>query len=418
MTQLTDAITPIRTISLVSLPLIVLLLVSCESKQNELRLIAPFAPVDRAITEEVSGLLGDMDATSLNITGTADSEEAALDAVASGVVDIALISNSLSFRNNIATVMPLYQTVLHIAYREERNASSGITLLSGAKIYAGPTGSASRLIFERIVNRIGLERSAYEYVSEITDHPDIVIVFAPISPEIFIDYPDFRLFSLGSPGAIGIGSVVDAAVLLNPHFRPFVIPAGTYGVSTPEPVVTIAVDKMLVTRSDMDSSIVYDLIDDVLRLRPALAAQRPGLFQQLSENFDASRSRFVLHAGTQAYLQRSEPTLLERYSGVAEVAVTLIIALASALIAGARIFRMRRKNRIDEFYSRTIELSRSVNRSTSVEKRQQVIEEVRDLQMTAFDLLVAEKLAADESFRIFITLSNDVVKELRETGTS
>ena len=42
---------------------------------------------------------------------------AALNAVASGEVDLALVSNYLPFRSDIATVMPLYPTVLHIASR-------------------------------------------------------------------------------------------------------------------------------------------------------------------------------------------------------------------------------------------------------------------------------------------------------------
>jgi hypothetical protein len=45
-------------------------------------------------------------------------------------------------------------------------------------------------------------------------------------------------------------------------------------------------------------------------------------------------------------------------------------------------------------------------------------DEVRTLQNTAFDLLVDEKLAADESFRIFITLSNDVLQQLSDGRSS
>ena len=405
-----------RPIPRLLLLLVLLNLGSCESGQEELRLAAPFAQVDRAIVEDLSGLFDSSHSTRLSVTGLSLSEAAAIDAVASGVADFALVSNSLPFRNDIATVIPLYPTVLHIAYREDRDASSGSALLRGAKIYAGPEGSASRMIFERIVDRLDLEAGAYEYVSELTDFPDVVIVFAPISPELFVDYPDFRLFSLGSPETIGIGSAVDAAVLLNPHFRAFVIPAGTYGETTAEAIVTIAVDKILVTRSDLDSSVVYDLINDILRLRPALAAKRPGLFQRLSEDFDASRSRFILHAGTQAYLQRSAPTIYERYSGIADVLVTLLIALFSASFAGVRIFRMRRKNRIDRFYADTIALRNAARDSTGLNERKRVIAEVRQLQDEAFDLLVDEKLSADESFRIFITLSNDVLRQLGAAG--
>jgi len=399
------------------LSLFVLLnLASCEPDQEELRLVAPFAQVDRAIAEDISGLLDASYSTRLIVAGSSLSGEAAVEAVASGSADIALVTNNQPFRNDIATVMPLYPTVLHIAYREGRDPSTGSTLLRGAKVYAGPEGSASRMIFARIVERIGLGASSYEYVSDLTDHPDVVIVFAPIFPELFVDYPDFRLFSLGSPETVGIGSAVDAAVLLNPHFRPFVIPARTYGVTTPEAVVTIAVDKILVTRSNLDSSIVYDLINDILRLRPALAAQRPGIFQRLSKDFDASRSRFALHSGTQAYLQRSAPTIYERYSGVAEVMVTLLIALFSASFAGVRIFRIRRKNRIDRFYAATIDVRRSLKDAMNPTERKQAIAKLRELQNEAFELLVDEKLAPDESFRIFITLSNDVLRQLGASG--
>jgi hypothetical protein len=262
------------------------------------------------------------------------------------------------------------------------------------------------------VNRISLDSRLFEYVSDLTDHPDVVVIFAPITPEIFLDYPDFRLFSLGIPESVGSGSAIDAAVLLNPHFRPFVIPARTYGETTPEAVVTIAVDKILVSRDDLDSSVVYDLVDDVLRLRPVLAAKRPGLFHDLTEDFDASRSRFVLHSGTQDYLQRSAPTIYERYSGVAEVMVTLLVAIFSATFAGIRIFKMRRKNRIDRFYSATIDVRNSISASMDQAQRDQATANIRALQDEAFELLVDEKLAADESFRIFITLSNDVLQQL------
>jgi TRAP-type uncharacterized transport system substrate-binding protein len=400
------------------------LLSACEPSPHELRLVTPTEPVDARIVEELNNLFGDDKAIRVLLTATAMSEEAALDAIASGEADVALVSNSLPFRSNIATVMPLYPTVLHIGRREGMSDLSGPELLRGSAIYAGPPGSASRFVFERIAERMSLGTSEYRYVDDVNEGPDIVIVFSPISPERITDirelrakFPKFHLLSIGTPQDLGTGNVIDAALLLNPHFQPFVIPERTYEEITREPIVTIAVDKILVVRSDLDSAVVYDLINDILRLRPALAAKWPGLFQQLSDDFDASRSKFVLHAGTQAYLQRDAPTLMERYSGIAEVVVTLFVALASASIAGLRILRVRRKNRIDTFYSRARELQRSVSASASTQERRRVIDQLRQLQSEAFDMLIDEKLAADESFRIFITLSNDVLRQLGDTST-
>lgn len=385
----------------------------CEEAPHELRLVTPIGSIDRDIVEELAALFDtERVSTRIHLTQEAMSGEQALDAIASGEADVALISNSQEFRRDIATIMPLYPTVLHIARREGFDESLDRQGLHSAAIFAGSVGSASRQMFDKISDRMGLGSEEFHYVTDTTEVADIVVVFAPIAPERVAEFPELRLISIGTPEEIGTGSEIDAAVLLNPHFRPFVIPVGTYGDATPNAVVTIAVDKILVTRSDLDSSIVYDLINDVLRLRPVLAAKRPGLFQHLNENFDVSRSRFVLHAGTQDYLQRSEPTIYERYSGVAEVAVTLMIALFSASLAGIRIFRIRRKNRIDRFYASAIEIRDSVSETSNAAARETAITKVRELQNQAFNQLVDEKLGADESFRIFITLSNDVLRQL------
>ncbi len=392
------------------------LLAGCDRNPAELRLVTPASPIDQEIAEDLASLFGQESEVKITLTGNAESEESALAALVDGSADIALVSNNMPFDKDIATVMPMYPTVLHIAYRNEQTPAGGEELLRGAKIFAGPPGSASRMMFERIAARLRLAEGSFSYIENPADNVDVAVVFAPISPDRMADYPQFRLFSMGTPDSVGQGSVVDAAVLLNPQLRPFVIPVGTYGDATPQPVVTLAVDRILVARRDLDRSVVYDLVNELLRLRPALAAQRPGLFQNLSDDFDTGRSTFVVHSGTQAYLQRSAPSVYERYSGLAEVGVTLLIAVASAFLGGIRIFRMRRKNRIDTFYSRAIAIRKSVDDSSDGEKRSQAVQQIRDLQNTAFEMLVDEKLAADESFRIFITLSNDVSRQLGATS--
>ena len=391
-----------------------LALTACDKADHELTLVTPIAPIERAIVEDLAELFADEQVrTRIELTEKAMAGGDALDAIVSGEADIALVSNNFEFRHDVATVMPLYPTVLHIARRADVEGPIGPDSLRGTSIYAGEEGSASRLLFDNIARRTGLDEGDYRYITDRTEIPDVVVVFAPISPQRLADIPhQLVLSSLGTPADIGAGGIVDASIMLHPHFRPFVIPVGVYGDATPEPIVTIAVDKIIVARSDLGSSAVYDLINDIMRLRPALAAKRPGLFQRLSEDFDASRSRFVLHAGTLAYLQREAPTVYERYSGIAEVVVTVLIAAISATFAGVRIFRMRRKNRIDRYYAATIAVRNTVGASQDPAAREDGINKIRELQNEAFDLLVDEKLAADESFRIFITLSNDVLRQL------
>jgi TRAP-type uncharacterized transport system substrate-binding protein len=392
-------------------------LAACDSGPSELRLVAPSSPLDLEIARDLEALLEKGPDFRLDITEQQHAGEAALDMLLAGKADIALVSNYLPYREGIFTVMPLYASVLHIAYRDGRDPSSGHSLLNNANIFAGAEGSASRLMFERIIETIGLSTDAFTYVDQYENlssaDPDIAIIFAPISPQRIAELDGYKLYSFGAPSDIGGGSAVDAAALLNPPLRPFVIPATVYGPANAGPVVTVAVDKMLVVRNDLDASLVYDLISTVRRLQPALSATRPGLFTQIAEDFDVSKSTFVLHPGSQDFLQREEPTVYERYSGVAEVVVTLMIALASAILAGFRILKMRRKNRIDKFYAVAIEIRNSISGSSSADERLLAAKKIRELQDTAFEQLVDEKLSADESFRIFVTLSNDVLEQIK-----
>jgi TRAP-type uncharacterized transport system substrate-binding protein len=391
------------------------LLTACDSAPTNLRLVAPSSELDLEIAYSLAETLERGTKFRLQVSSEQRAGEVALDMLLAGEADMALVSNYLPFREGITTALPLYPSVLHIAYREGRDSSSALTLLNQANVYAGAKGSASRLMFERIVERTGLSDDDYSFIDASSDPatviPDIAVVFAPISPQRMAEFEDFRLFSLGSPADIGSGSIVDAVALLNPPLRPFVIPATTYDAATAGPVVTVAVDKILVVRSDIAASIVYDLIGEIHRSRPALSAARPGVFDHLGDDFDVSKSTFVLHAGAQDFLQRAEPTIYERYSGVAEVFVTLVIAFVSAAFAVVRILKIRRKNRIDEFYSAAIDIRNSISAANTMEERTAAANKIRELQNTAFEQLVDEKLAADESFRIFITLSNDILDQ-------
>jgi TRAP-type uncharacterized transport system substrate-binding protein len=392
--------------------LVALSVVSCDNASRDLVLVRPEGPTDQEITEDLVGLFNDDSAIEIVLSDVPMTGRDALVEIAEGRADIALIANDQPFRGDIATVMPLYATVLHIVQFGDQESVSLIELLRNASVFAGLEGSASRRVFERLTSTIDIDGESYRFENDRTADVDFAVVFAPISPERLAGFPDVRLWSIGTPDDIGAGGAIDSVVLMNPHFRPFIIPAGTYGTATEEAVVTIAVDKMIVARDDLDRTLVYDLINELLRMRPALAAVHPGLLQGLDDNFDVSRSRFVVHPGTQDYLQRSEPKFIERYSGVAEVLVTLLVASVSAAFAGIQIYNRRRKDRIDRFYKAALDIRNATMASSDITERQEAIVRLRQLQDEAFAKLVDEKLAADESFRIFITLTNDIMQQL------
>lgn len=414
-----------------------MLLASCSKSEHELRMIKPRLEVDQKIATDFARVMNERSSIRIELEDHDENlQRTGIEALLADRADIALVSNNEAYASGITTVMPMYANVLHVlvdrAYiRDEQDEVSSTRelqdIFTSVRVFAGPPGAPSRVMLQEFATEKGIAEGTIDFVEQVAegdagwdDCAEMFVVFAPVLRDIEKRIKqcregDYLLVGLGRPDSVSTGSAIDASTLLNPSLKAFVIPADVYGNRiTPNATLTLAVDKMLVARDDVATAAVYDLISEVLRLRPALAANEPTLFHGLSDEFTSSDSTFVLHPGAQDYIERNEPTIYERYSGVAEVAVTLFVAVFSGLFAAVRIYNIRRKNLIDEFYSEAIHLRSAVTDESSMSHRNSTITAIRTLQTKAFEMLVDEKLAADESFRIFITLSNDIIDELKQ----
>lgn len=384
----------------------------CSPGTTELDMIAPDLEVDREIAETLAALVAEESGIRIRLVDRPEGQTV-IEALASGYAELAIAENNLAYRPDVTTIMPLYPTVLHFLVRSEQLGTDYVAVFSGARIFAGAEGSTSRLLVERLLTFIGVPSDQVTFLkgSERSE-ADVIVVHAPVKPGLVPGLEGFRLVSLGTPEEIGRGGIIDRVMLMNPQMRPFIIPAGTYGDIAPEPVATVAIDKLLVARADVPEAVAYDLISEVFRLRPALLSEQPSVFGRLDDNFDQAHFAFSLHTGARAYVDRNEPSWMERYSGVAEVVVTLFVASLSGVFAAVNIYRIRRKNRIDEFYHAVFAVRQRAGDSADRAARAAAIDELRALQKRAYDMLVDEKLAADDSFQIFVSLSNDAIREL------
>lgn len=424
-----------------------LLITACSKSEHELRLIQPRLAIDQKIATDFAGVMSEHSSIRIELVDhDEDLQRSGIEALLADRADIALVSNNEAYASGITTVMPMYANVLHVLIqrdfvRDEQDevlsSRALLDLLTSVRVFAGPPGAPSRVMLQEYAAEEGIAEDDIQFVEQMgsddatvvqmgaadqncEDWPEVVVLFAPVLRDIegrikTCREQDYLLVGLGRADSTSAGSAIDASTLLNPSLKAFVIPAGVYGPRiTQYATISLAVDKMLVARHDVSVAAVYDLVSEVLRLRPALAANEPTLFHGLNEDFNSSDSTFVLHPGAQAYVERDEPSVYERYSGIAEVAVTLFVAVFSGLFAAVRVYNIRRKNRIDVFYSEAIRLRKTVSDESSNSERNSVITQIRMLQTKAFEMLVDEKLAADESFRIFVTLSNDIIDELKQ----
>ena len=251
----------------------------------------------------------------------------------------------------------------------------------------------------------------FSYADTLESRPDVVFVFAPLSPRSAPVFDGYELFSLGSAEDVGSGSAADGLALVAPFLRSFVIPEGTYGPLTPTAIATVALDTLLVAREDTPVVVVYEVIQSIELMGPLLAAQRPDLEIDELQSFELSHITFPVHPGTMAFRARNDPGFAERAGTIFDVAVTIGVALFTALFALVRYVRGLRKGRIDKFYSAALEIRAKLAQEPSPERRRQFVTELRKLRTDAFSLLINEKLAADDSFRILQALIYDIIRE-------
>ena len=338
-----------------------------------------------------------------------------LEAVASGEADLAIVPNNVAFIDDVRTVTTLYTGVLHTLHRREGEPASFAELVDGAKVFAGPPDSMERELLQAYVEHFGAAGELLDLV-EVAEDADVLFLFAPVMPEIGRELDSsWQMFSLGEPEAIGLGAPIEAISLTYPQLRPFVIPAQTYPGHNPKPVVTVGVEMLLVAREELDEDEIYALTKGLVTHRRKLATATPALFQGLQGELDGSTLAFPLHEGARQYFERDAPSLFERYAEPIGVSFSIMLASLSGLIALGRWRGRRRKDRIDVYYERILDLREGVEAMTSTQ-REEARAELRALEVRAFRALIAEELAADEAFRIFVTLVHDTRQDLRDRG--
>jgi signal transduction histidine kinase len=180
---------------------------------------------------------------------------------------------------------------------------------------------------------------------------------------------------------------------------------------TPTAIATVAVDTLLVTRADIPRVVVFDLVQSLQMMGPLLVALRPDIAVDELETFQISHLTFPVHGGALAFRSRNDPGFAERAGTIFEVVVTIAAGIFTGLFALARFWRGRRKGRIDEFYTEALAIRAKLTQESSAQQRAESMTEARALRDRALALLIDEKLAADESFRILQALIHDVIRE-------
>ena len=384
-------------------------LAACDAEPRKLRIYMPhhrgFNP------ESVQNIFAEQSRIEV-VRASPEDELSPLEALANNKADIALLENSTAFVPGIRAVLPVYESVLHVLVRQDFAVVDSASPLREALIFVSNQSAAGHAFVDVIARRQGLTHLDYrKLTAPEPGEADIIIYVGPIDADHTPWYqPGYELVSPGERFNSHASGFDERVAYVAPGSKPKVIPAFTYNLpGNDKPLLTVAVETLLVTRKDTPESVIFELTETLLEQKPRFTAIAPRLFSGINESFDPLDLNFPLHPGARNYLDRNEPSLLERYAESINVLVYVAFLIITGFVGLARWRAHRKKDRIDIFYLKLL----AVQERIGDESPSALLEELTGLEREAFSALIAERLAANESFRIFTDLLSRVRRELK-----
>lgn len=220
---------------------------------------------------------------------------------------------------------------------------------------------------------------------------------------------DYRLIDLDE---LSDGPMIAPLAMKYQDWQQFTIPGGLYpSLGQRSALETLGVDSLLVAHAGLSDNDVFEIAEEISARRLRFSSISP--LARYAQNRDVADARwsYPRHAGAERYLARDRPGFVERYAEVGAFAIALLAALASAWVALQRWRQGRHKDVLDE-YLRSALAARAGARNAGVEELRATRERVVALQDEVFGLLIEERIHAGSDLTTFVTMSNQVLREL------
>ena len=344
-----------------------------------------------------------------------------LERLRNGEVDLVVTEEPARPSPNLSTIVPLYPNILHVLVKKEIKAAPFGELIRGRQVYAGPLGGASARLLINVASVFGLSERDYRLLPDpFAIEPDVFFVLGGLLAEEGLQpLSQYRFHSFGGASGLEQGTVAEGIALRFPNIRPFLLPASTYGSMNPTPVLTLQTRTVLVARDDLDADVAYRIAETLVQHNHDLATVYPLVLSELNPSFDAASVMLPLHRGARRYLDKDEPSFVERYADVIGIALTVLAAIGSGVLTAVRVSRARRKDRIDVYYRRVLDVRQALQDDAPDGTHWRALEEkTKQIQEEVLQLLIEERLNVDESLTLFFDLSNRVLLETRQRAAT
>ena len=125
------------------------------------------------------------------------------------------------------------------------------------------------------------------------------------------------------------------------------------------------------------------------------------LLARLAPPNDSTDLQFPLHEGARQYYERDEPGFVQHWSEPIALLFS-VLALAWGVGVALREFILnQRKDTLDVYFERIDELTTELVKGLTAERATEIVKDLHAIRRETTRKLVAEELAANESFVIF-----------------
>jgi TRAP-type uncharacterized transport system substrate-binding protein len=333
----------------------------------------------------------------------ADNAFAASEIVSRGDADLTLLNNfsypvaeSLNERaSQLRTILPIATRVFFVYSRKPLPANiTADQLFTNATVGVETLNGETHKNLERRFERAAVQ--GVKFVPESDNTSDLIAFWSTLYSDKAqkLQEAGWHVVSLDE-NWIDFNTRFDNAV------SPFVLPA-LPGDPTSTDVNTYSSEVILIGNHQLGENSIYELCSLVFQHRLELI-NKDRMYLAITEDFSPSSMLFPIHEGTRAYLNRDQPTLLERYADT----IALFFSFGALIYGVAQTLhnRMRRKqkDRLDVYFLEFLRI-RSDKESGMVVQ----IQQLNDLHRKALEQMTKEQLEKGD----FHILSRLIQQEL------
>ncbi len=273
-----------------------------------------FRPFSEALVKGYARLMPDVRIESVDTRGSVRNIEALQD----GTVDLGLAQAGIAYMayngrlresgralRGIRGIAILNSSAVHLLVGP-RSSVRSMDGLRGRRVGIGPAGSGAAVVSQALLDGYFSPPDVDEVHATVPETNKMLLDDALDAAFTISSVPNDDARHLIEAGARLLpiqGSAVNRLRTMYPFFRSEIIPAGSYrGVN--QPVHTLSVDVVLLTRASLDDAIVRRLTEGLFQILPQLSAELPFLKGMAPER--APATPVPLHPGAALYYRERE----------------------------------------------------------------------------------------------------------------